>query len=87
MRDPASRAAVRRGDPTDHGGEVISALDLQVHGIPVAGEGCLTWCPKCKGTFKILPPLNAARRHKGRAIVYDGDLTECGAKLIATLRD
>lgn len=85
MRDALGRPVVRLGDPTDHGGEVITALDMHVHGRPVTAEGCMTRCPRCGGEFRIIPRPSGPR-HKGQAIAFEGDGTECGAKLISTLR-
>lgn len=86
MRDSTGRCVVRLGDPTDHEGEVITALDFVVQGIPVTAEDCMTWCPRCKGHFKIIASRRE-RRHMGKTIAYEGDLTDCGARLISTLRD
>ncbi|APW38291.1 hypothetical protein RD110_14745 [Rhodoferax koreense] len=85
MRDADNRRVVRLGDPTDHHGNVITALDFIVQGIAVAAEDCMTWFPKCKGSFRILT-LRVGRKHMGKTIAYEGDLTECGARLISTLR-
>jgi len=86
MRDASGRAIVRLGDMTDHGGVVKSALSgMKAHGIAVAGEGCVAWCPKCKGSFRLLPSPGG-KRHMGSALAYDGDLTECGARLIASFK-
>ncbi|WP_234983809.1 PAAR domain-containing protein [Pseudacidovorax sp. RU35E] len=75
---------VRLGDPTDHGGEVLTALQLIVHGKPATGEGCVACCPRCGGLFRIVP-THTERRHHGKVVAFEGDLTECGARLIATL--
>jgi len=85
MRDASNRPVVRLGDPTDHGGEVITALDFQVQGRPVTAEDCWTRCPRCAGEFRILPGPSG-RRHLGRTIAFEGDLTECGARLVSTLK-
>ncbi|WP_295371959.1 PAAR domain-containing protein [uncultured Pseudacidovorax sp.] len=84
MRDSRSRPVVRLGDPTDHGGEVLTALDMIVLGKPVTGEGCVARCPRCGGVFRIVP-AHTERRHRGRVVAFEGDLTECGARLISTL--
>ena len=85
MRDASGRAVIRLGDPTDHQGEVKTAFNgLTVRGVPVSGEDCMAWCPKCNGEFRLIP--SGPRRHMGKAIAYEGDLTECGAKLISTLK-
>jgi uncharacterized Zn-binding protein involved in type VI secretion len=87
MRDHNKRRVVRLGDSTDHGGTVKTALTgMLVHGVPVAGEGCVVWCPRCKGDFPILPS-SSGRRHDGKTIAYEGDATTCGARLVATFVD
>lgn len=86
MRDIRGRRAIRLGDATDHGGTVKTALrELMVHGIAAAGEGNLVHCPKCKGDFRIVATAGGGRRHHGVLLAYEGDLTECGAVLIASL--
>lgn len=85
MRDETGRPAVRLGDITDHGGRVKTALDgVLARGLPVAGEGCLVSCPRCGGDFRILRAVSG-RSHMGRTIAYEGDLTECGARLLSSL--
>jgi len=87
MRNADNKAVIRLGDRTDHGGEVKTAFTgLKAHGVAVAGEDCVAWCPKCKGNFRLLPSPGA-KKHLGKAIAYDRDLTECGARLLSTLRD
>jgi uncharacterized Zn-binding protein involved in type VI secretion len=79
------RSVIRQGDKTSHGGQVISASSQTVvMGIPAALQGDMTVCPQCKGAFAIKPEGSGAK-HKGKPYAYDGDVTECGAKLIATL--
>ena len=86
MRDVDGRRVARLGDPTDHHGSVKTAPDgLAVQGVPVATEGCLVSCPKCGGDFPILVSRDG-RRHRGRLIAHEGDLTACGARLMPTLR-
>ena len=85
MKDQQGRGVIRLGDKTTHGGEVISAAqDFTVLGKPVAIEGDSTYCPKCKGKFPILPS-GSTRRHHGKQVAYDQDLTACGAKLISSI--
>lgn len=85
MHDAARRGVIRLGDSTDHGGQVKSAFDgLMALGRPVAGEGCVVWCPKCKGEFAILP-APSGRRHHGKTLAYDMDLTACGARLLSSV--
>lgn len=85
MRDQQGRGVIRLGDKTTHGGEVISAAqDFTVLGKKVAVEGDIAYCPKCKGKFPVLPN-GSTRKHRGKAVAYDQDLTGCGAKLISSI--
>ena len=45
----------------------------------------MTFCPACKGKFAIKPD-GAGAKHKGKPYAYDGDVTECGARLIVKSR-
>jgi len=85
MKDQRGRGVIRLGDKTTHGGQVISAAeDFTVLGKRVALEGDATYCPQCKGKFSILPGADS-RRHHGKRVAYDKDLTACGAKLISSI--
>jgi uncharacterized Zn-binding protein involved in type VI secretion len=85
MKDQQGRGVIRLGDKTTHDGEVISAAaDFTVLGKGVAVEGDSTYCPKCKGKFPI-QPSGSSRRHHGKQVAYDQDLTACGAKLISSI--
>jgi uncharacterized Zn-binding protein involved in type VI secretion len=85
MRDQQGRGVIRLGDKTTHGGDVISAAtDFTVLGKPVALEGDSTYCPKCKGHFAI-QPNGSTRKHHGKQVAYDQDITACGAKLISSI--
>jgi uncharacterized Zn-binding protein involved in type VI secretion len=79
------RGVIRLNDKTDHGGQVISASSgTTVMGLTAALRGDMTHCPKCKGDFAIKPD-GAGARHEGQPYAYDGDVTECGAKLITSV--
>jgi uncharacterized Zn-binding protein involved in type VI secretion len=79
------RAVVRLNDQTDHGGKVVSVSSgTIVMGIEAALAGDMSVCPRCKGTFPLKPD-GAGARHEGKAYAYHGDVTACGAKLIASL--
>jgi uncharacterized Zn-binding protein involved in type VI secretion len=79
------RGVIRLNDKTDHGGKVISATSgTTVMGIAAALQDDMTHCPKCKGNFAIKPD-GAGARHEGKPYAYDGDVTECGARLISTI--
>jgi uncharacterized Zn-binding protein involved in type VI secretion len=74
-----------KGDTTDHGGTVITAMGegevpFTIDGIPVAGVGDWVYCPKCKGTFQILMGANNMR-FMGKLFSRHGDKTGCGAHL------
>ena len=85
MKDAKGRGVIRMGDKTSHGGEVVSASDsFTVLGKKVALEGDMATCPKCHGNFPI-KPADSTRRHHGKFVAYDGDLTACGARLISSI--
>lgn len=78
---------VRLGDPTSHGGKVIStsASHITVDGVAVVlvGDKCI--CPiKGHNNCKVVSG-NASHTVEGVAVAYDGDTTSCGAKLISTV--
>ena len=79
------RGVIRLNDKTDHGGHVISASSgTTVMGVVAALQDDMTFCPKCKGNFAIKPD-GAGARHQGKPYAYDGDVTECGARLATSL--
>jgi len=88
------RGVIRIDDKTDHGGQVISASSGTTVMCMVAAlqddmTQCLKCpkcpkCPKCKGNFAIKPG-GAGARHEGKPYAYDGDVTECGARLMTSL--
>ena len=80
------RGVIRLGDKTDHGGKVINASSgTIVMGKAAALADDMTHCPKCKGNFAIKPDGTGAQ-HAGRPYAYHDDVTECGAKLVASLK-
>ena len=79
------RGVIRLNDKTDHGGHVTTASSgTTVMGTPAALADDMTHCPKCKGDFPIKPDGTGAK-HNGRPYAYHGDVTACGARLIASL--
>ena len=79
-----SRAFIRLGDRTTHGGTVVTAdYTWTIHGKAVARVGDLTTCPKCKGTFRIATGAEDFTG-MGQQVARHGDRTECGAQLIAS---
>ncbi|MFS2023688.1 PAAR domain-containing protein [Massilia sp. CT11-137] len=79
---------IRIDDKTDHGGQVISASSgTTVMCMVAALQDDMTQCPKCpkcKGNFAIKPG-GAGARHEGKPYAYDGNVTECGARLMTSL--
>lgn len=79
------RGVIRLDDKTDHGGKVISATsETIVMGKAAALRDDMTFCPKCKGNFAIKSDGSGAR-HQNKPYAYDGDTTECGARLVSSL--
>jgi uncharacterized Zn-binding protein involved in type VI secretion len=78
---------IRLGDPTSHGGKVISASasHITVEGVPVALVGDACSCPiKGHDGCKIATG-NLNHTVDGVAVAYDGDKTSCGAILQSTI--
>jgi uncharacterized Zn-binding protein involved in type VI secretion len=79
------KGVIRLGDPTSHGGHVMTATSgTNALGKPAALVGDMTLCPQCKGAFPI-KSASAGNMHEGIQYAYDGDTTACGARLIATV--
>ncbi|KVD05106.1 hypothetical protein WI77_27875 [Burkholderia ubonensis] len=78
-------AFIREGDTTDHGGRVLACTSTNmVFGKPLALEGDMVSCPRCKGVFPIVGVRNRGTTFGGRAVAAEGDVTACGATLIAS---
>ena len=80
----ATRSIIRQGDQTSHGGMVLEGhRTATIHGIPIAGRGHMTHCPKCKGVFPI---AEGVFNHiiYGIQTAVEGMQTTCGAILIAS---
>jgi uncharacterized Zn-binding protein involved in type VI secretion len=76
-------AAARRGDPSTHGGEIVSASsDVFCDGIGVARTGDLHACPiPGHGTTALTG--TATTKADGANRVRVGDLAGCGAAISA----
>jgi uncharacterized Zn-binding protein involved in type VI secretion len=78
---------IRLGDPTSHGGKVVSvsAHQFVVSGIPVAcvGDPCI--CPVQGHVNCTIAEGSSHHTINGVAVAYDGHKTTCGATLIATV--
>lgn len=80
------KRVIRLGDPTSHGGVVVSASPTTViNGKPVARVGDTVTCPiKGHGTVVIVEG-DSSWSVDGRAVALEGHKTSCGASLISTL--
>lgn len=77
---------VRKGDPTSHGGKVISASNTHlIDGIGIARVGDMVACPI--SSHGINPIIEGAATYLigGRRVALDGHRTACGCKLISSL--
>lgn len=78
---------IRLGDPTSHGGTVISAVatHITVGGIAVACVGDTCSCPLPGHGVCTIVEGDSGHTIDGKAVAYDGHKTSCGAELRATL--
>lgn len=78
------RAVICKDDPTSHGGKVLEGNEhATTGGRPIAQQGHMTHCPKCKGDFAIVEGLGF-HTYAGLGTAVEGMKTACGAELIAT---
>ena len=76
-------AYITVGAKTSHGGTVITGSPHTTHnGIPVARKGDQVMCKKCK-KMTVIVGGDASFIVDGAPIARGGDVTSCGAKLIA----
>ena len=83
------KGIIRLGDPTSHGGKVISGHDgYQVQGKAIARVGDRCTCPQAGhgGTCTIVEG-HASHLVGGVAAAFDGCATSCGAVVNTTLPD
>ncbi|SFN16120.1 Zn-binding Pro-Ala-Ala-Arg (PAAR) domain-containing protein, incolved in TypeVI secretion [Formivibrio citricus] len=82
------KRVIRLGDPTSHGGVVVSASPLTpVFGVPVARLGDMVSCPiPGHGTCPIVEG-DASWIVDGRPVALEGHKTACGAGLISTIAE
>ena len=80
------RGIIRLGDPTSHGGAVVSveATHHSVDGIPVARVGDLCSCPKKGHGMCRIVEGDPNYMIDGVPVALEGHRTSCGATLIAT---
>lgn len=78
---------IRLGDPTSHGGKVVSAsaTNFTVGGIAVARVGDLCSCPQRGHNNCTIAEGNPKHIIGGIAVAYAGHKTTCGAVLESTI--
>lgn len=78
---------IRLGDPTSHGGKVVSASARQfvAGNLPVARVGDMCTCPIPGHTACTIVEGNDKHLIDGIPVAYHGHKTSCGAALISTL--
>lgn len=70
------------GDRTSHGGVVMSGDPTwTVDGQPIARIGDKVSCPRCKRVATIISSRFPTIMDNGQPVVYDQDVTDCGAIL------
>lgn len=80
---------IRLGDPTSHGGKVISAgaSDYLVDGIPIVRVDDLCSCPiPGHGPTKVMEG-DTDYIVDGKPVAFAGHKASCGAELISTIGD
>ena len=79
---------IRLGDPTTHGGVVVSAsADTLAHGKPVARVGDSVTCPIHGHGGCVIVEGDPTLLLDGRHVALQGHMTSCGAALISTLSE
>ena len=83
-----SRAVIRLGDQTSHGGKVVSAsARMTIDGIPVALWGDHCSCPINGHNNCVICEGEPAALFDGIPVALEGHKTSCGATLIASQLD
>jgi uncharacterized Zn-binding protein involved in type VI secretion len=80
------RGVIRLGDPTSHGGAVISASsNAKVMGRAVACVGDLCVCPKRGHRNCTIAEGDPDVLLDGIPVAFEGHMTSCGAVLISSI--
>ena len=83
-----SRAVIRLGDFTSHGGRVIEATArMTIDGIPVALWGDHCSCPILGHDNCVICEGEVQAMFDGRPVALEGHKTSCGATLIPSQKD
>jgi len=76
---------IRLGDKTSHGGVVASAsMVSDSGGVPIARVGDTVVCPLHASTPCVIVSGDPTMIVDGKPVARHGDLTSCGATLIAS---
>jgi uncharacterized Zn-binding protein involved in type VI secretion len=79
-------SVIRLGDPTSHGGKVVSATgNLNIMGIDVARLGDKCTCPRPGHSNCTIAEGDPDWTIDGIPVALEGHKTSCGATLISTL--
>jgi uncharacterized Zn-binding protein involved in type VI secretion len=82
------RPVIREGDPTDHGGVVLTGRPhTSLFGRRIACVGDLVSCPRRGHGDCAIVEGDAQWRIEGRPVALEGHKTACGAILKATVRE
>lgn len=82
------KRVIRLGDPTSHGGRVVSAAaSYSVMGKGIARVGDQVSCPERGHATAVIVEGDPDWVIDGRAVALEGHRTSCGATLISTLPD
>jgi len=77
---------IRLGDPTSHGGKVVSATShLKIMDLPVARLGDACTCPLPGHNNCVIVEGDSTWLIDGIPVALEGHKTSCGAHLIATI--
>ncbi|MDB5773459.1 MAG: hypothetical protein JWM42_3833 [Burkholderia sp.] len=80
------RGVIRMGDPTSHGGMVVTATGrATVNGIQVARQGDACTCPIKGHSGCMIAEGEPTVTIDGIPIAFEGHKTSCGATLISTI--
>lgn len=80
------KRVIRLGDPTSHGGNVVSAAsNVSIMGIQVARLGDSCTCPIPGHGGCTIVEGDPTHTIDGIPVAYEGHHTSCGATLIATV--
>ena len=82
------RGVIRLGDPTSHGGKVLTAApNSDVMGRAVARKGDKCSCPQRGHNHCVIAEGDPDVTIDGVPVAFEGHKTSCGAVLVSTAGD